>query len=494
MSLWHGRRRLVNRFRLILTPFFQFAGLPFTQVLSERDVQDAADAEAVAFGNHDGDVYTPALTLWAFLWQVLHKDRGSSCAAAVARVITLLATLGRKPCFSDTGAYCRPACPRDAGRARAKLSEPMLDRLITTVARRLESDVPGDWLWCGRRVKLVDGSTVSMPDTPANQQVYPQPRSQKPGLGFPIARIVVVLSLATRAMHGVALGPYHGKETGETALVRSLLDQFDQGDVLLADRFHGSYFALAMAQQRGVDSVVRLHQRRRSDFRCGRRLGKGDHLVQWAKPACASHADRPAKPAWMDEATYASMADMLTVREVQVQVEQPGFRVDRFVVVTTLTDAQRYPAARIAELYRLRWQAELDIRSIKEAMGMDILRCKTPQMVRKEILAHCLAYNLLCKILAQAALLHEQLPRELSFSGALHAVQAAWSGLMSLDAAMDRKIARAHLRSIASQRIGHRPGRIEPRAVKRRPKPHKLLNKPRAEARADIMARTAKQR
>jgi putative transposase len=308
-----------TRFGLLLRSFLQHRGLPFAQALPEESIQQAFNDEGASFGQGEGDVYTPALTLWAFLSQVLFKDEQRSCLAAVARVIVLLVALGKRPCSDDSGAYCR---------ARAKLSVPILRRLAVQVAEGCEQQVPREWLWKGRHVHLVDGSTISMPDTPANQAEYPQPTTQEPGLGFPIARLVVLLSLATAMVKDMALGPYAGKETGETALLRELLERFQAGDILLADRYFCSYFMMALLLERGVDFVTRLHQARTADFRRGRRLGPGDHLVEW---------QRPAKPEWMDQATYERMPVSIRVREVEVQVLQPGFRVDSFVVVTTLT-------------------------------------------------------------------------------------------------------------------------------------------------------------
>ena len=209
-----------TRFGLVLRSFLQHRGLPFAQALPAETIQQAFDDEGVSFGQGEGDVYTPALTLWAFLSQVLFKEEQRSCLAAVARVIVLLVALGKRPCSDDSGAYCR---------ARAKLPAPIIRRLTTQVADGCEQQVPQEWLWKGRHVHLVDGSTISMPDTAANQAEYPQPTTQEPGLGFPIARLVVLLSLATAMVKDMAIGPYAGKETGETALLRELLERFQAG-------------------------------------------------------------------------------------------------------------------------------------------------------------------------------------------------------------------------------------------------------------------------
>jgi hypothetical protein len=267
---------------------------------------------------------------------------------------------------------------------------------------------------------------------------------------------------------GLAIGPYKGKETGEPALLRELLHRFQAGDVFLGDCCYCSYFLLALLLAGGVDVVVRQHQCRRTDFRRGEQLGEADHLVVWQRPQC---------PEWMDEETYATIPETLTVRELRVRVDVRGFRVRELVVVTTLTDATCYPQHELARLFRLRWHVELDLRNIKASLRLDDLRGKTPEMVRREIWVHGLAYNLIRKVMAQAALRCEKLPRKLSFAGALSAVVGA---LAHASVADPRRL-------FTLAQVQHRPDRVEPRAIKRRPKPHKLLNKPRAEARAELL-------
>jgi putative transposase len=459
-----------TRFGLVLRSFLQHRGLPFAQALPEETIQQAFDDEGVSFGQGEGDVYTPALTLWAFLSQVLFKDEQRSCLAAVARVIVLLVALEKRPCSDDSGAYCR---------ARAKLPVPILRRLAVQVADGCEQQVPDEWLWKGRHVHLVDGSTISMPDTPANQAEYPQPTTQEPGLGFPIARLVVLLSLATAMVKDLAIGPYAGKETGETALLRELLERFKSGDIMLADRYFCSYFMIALLLERGVDFVARLHQARTADFRRGTRLGPGDHLVEW---------QRPAKPEWMDQETYERMPASLRVREVEVQVQQPGFRVDSFVVVTTLTDADQYSRDDIAELYHQRWLAELDIRTIKCTLGLDVLRCKSPEMVRRELWTGLLAYNLIRQSMLQAAVQAGLSPRQLSFTAALQKIAASWNTILVCQDAAVLLLIEIHLGDLATHQVGDRPDRVEPRAIKRRPKPQRLLTQPRQQARAALLA------
>lgn len=461
---------LSRRFQLMLASFQQRDGLPFASVLTESQIDEAFAAEEAVFAEAEEDVYTPAVTLWAFSSQTLFKQELRSCLAAVSRVVVLLAALGRKPPSDNTGDYCR---------ARAKVPEAVIRRLVLDTAARSEQQMPPEWLWFGHHVKLVDGTTATAADTLANQHDWPQQSSQAEGLGFPLLRIVVLLSLATAMVCGMAQGCHKGKETGETALFRELLGQLNAGDVLLADRYYCSYFQIALLQEMGVDFVTRLHQRRTADFRRGRSLGKGDHVITWS---------RPTKPTWMDHETYDRMPESLTLRELNVQVHEPGFRVESFVVVTTLVDARQYPHDDVADLYRKRWMAELDIRAIKDSMGLDILRCKSPEMVRKELWVGLLAYNLIRHTMAQAALQHGISPRQLSFTAALQKLAAAWCVLPLADPCLVEALGDAHLKHMAANRVGDRPNRIEPRAVKRRPKPHDLLTQPRAEARAALLA------
>src|SRR4051812_5134371 len=282
-------------------------------------VRGALAEEGVTF---NACTYTPLVTLCVFLSQVLDPDH--SCRAAVARLIVWLAIHRRKPCAPETNSYCE---------ARQRLPLGVVTRLVRQTARGIDGRAADAWLWKGRRVALVDGTTASMPDTPENQRAFPQSSAQGVGLGFPLVRMVAVISLATGVVRDLALGPYQGKETGETALLRTLLDGVGAGEIVLGDRCFASYFIIAALAQRGVDALFRMHQRRKYDFRRGRRVGIEDHVVTWTKPE---------RPDWMDEETYARVPEGLRVRELRVKVEQPGFRVNELVLVTTLLDAEAY--------------------------------------------------------------------------------------------------------------------------------------------------------
>lgn len=462
MSLYPPR----PTFATVLRSFASADGLPFGDALTEQDLHDACDAEGVDFGQGAAAVYTPAVTLWAFLAQCLSASK--SCVAAVARILVLRVALGLTPCAAGTGAYCK---------ARGKLPEALLRRLTLQVGSAVERQAPDAWRWHGRRVLLVDGFEVSMPDTPANQKAYPQLRNQKPGLGFPRLRLVALLAFATAGLLGAALGPCKGKGTGETELFRALLERLEAGDLVVADRYYCTWWIVALLTRRGVDACFRLHHLRHYDFRKGRRLGRDDHVVRWPKPE---------RPQWLDEATYAALPASLEVREVRVRVDRPGCRVRQLIVATTLTDERRYGAADVADLYHRRWHVELDVRAIKATLQMDVLSCKSPEMIRKEVWAHLLLYNLVRKVLAQAALAGEVAPRQLSFAGAVQTLDAfRWLLTVGAGDACGRLV-RALLLAVATHGVGNRPGRVEPREVKRRQKV-KLMTKPRAQRRAELL-------
>lgn len=417
-------------------------------------------------------LFPPPLTLWTFLLQVLSPD--GSCREALSRLRPWMIAKGQAPCSPNTGSYCK---------ARLRLPEGAVVSLARQSGRRLCALTPEAWLWKGRRVKIVDGSTVTMPDTPANQDTYPQQSGQQPGLGFPIARLVAVFDLACGALTTLGIGRYQGKATGEMALFRGQQSHLDRGDVVLADCYYSSYWTLAGLSREGIDYVGRQHHRRKTDFRRGQRLGREDHVTQWSKPV---------RPSWMDHATYAAFPDTLAVRELRVRVSRRGFRTQVLVVVTTLLDAVLYNAQDLAELYRERWHCELDLRALKVALGMDVLRCKTPEMIRKELWMYVLAYNLIRAVMVRAALAAGLCPRQLSFKGALQAVNGSIPALVLAEGVVVVALLDGLWASVAASRVGKRPNRVEPRAVKRRPKPHRLLKTPRPKARKRLeMGRAA---
>lgn len=414
-----------------------------------------------AFGSASSDwqgwVYTPAVTVWVFLSQCLSPDH--SCRDAVARLIAWRVSSGRQPCSADTGAYCT---------ARDHLPEAACHQLVCRTGKETEDQAPDDWLWNGRRVRVVDGAAITMADTPENQAEYPQIESQRAGCGFPLARIVVIFSLAVGTVLEAAIGQYRGKLTGENSMFRTLHDALSKGDIVLADRYFSGWFDVALLVERGVDAVIRKHQLRTTDFRTGIRLGHDDHLVVWAKPQ---------QPNWMTNEVYAALPEFLILREVRVRVRQRGFRTKTVVAVTTLLSPWGYAADEIGDLYRRRWQAELHLWSIKIALQMDHLRCKTPHRVRNELWMHLLAYNLVRRAMALAALQSGHRPWQVSFKGALQTLNQFLTQLNSARSVTAFCEALAH--AIATHLVGNRPDRYEPRVRKRRPKEYAYMTKPR---------------
>lgn len=425
--------------------------------LVDQETISAALGEASSLWQ--GWIYTPAVTVWVFLSQCLSADH--SCREAVARLAAWRTAQGLAPCSSDTGAYCT---------AREALPEAACQELVRRTGRDLESEAPESWLWQGRRVLVVDGSTVTMPDTAENQAEYPQAKTQAPGCGLPIARVLVVFSLAVGVVIEAAIGRYAGKRTGENSLFRTLHHTLTEDDVVLADRCYSGWFDIALLSQRGIDAVVRKHQLRPSDFRTGERLGKDDHLVRLAKPQ---------RPEWLSPEVYEALPAELLLREVRVRVKQRGFRTKSLVIVTTLLDAQEYSADQIAELYRRRWQAELHLRNLKIVLQMDHLRCKTPHRVRNEFYMHLVAYNLVRRVMALAAIEAKMLPWQISFKATMQSLN---SFLPLLASSMPLVAGcRALVKCITAHHVGNRPDRFEPRRIKRRPKSHDLLRRPRHE-------------
>ena len=435
----------------------QGAGQALRNVLPARELKRLVLEHAGAYRER---VYSPLRTLGLFVGQVLSGD--GACQDAVARNLSERTARGVAQCTLNTGPYCK---------ARQRLRLGFVRALQRALAASLERQQPANWRWRGRAVKLLDGTTVSMPDTPSNQAAFPQSRNQQPGLGFPLARLVAILSLGHAGVLAWAIGPCRGEQSSEQGLFRRLLDALQPGDLLLADGYHCTYWTLVMLKARGVDVLMHQHIRRKSDFRRGTRLARGDHIVQWSRPNC---------PWWMDPQTYAAIPESLTVREV---------RIAGRVLVTTLLDARSVCAAELDRLYASRWNIEVDLRSIKAELGMDVLRCKSPQMVEKEVAIHLLAYTLVRAVMAQAASLAGVLARALSFKAATQVLNAYQQQLRHSGTARVSVMIAHLLGSIATLRLPDRPDRVEPRAVKRRPKPHRLLTIPRDVARRQILAR-----
>ena len=456
---YFSQGRFRQQVRFLQQQFLQDGNLPFSDILSTELIKQAVTALQVGLVDC---VYTPLVTLCVFLGQVLSADH--SCRAAVARLIAYRVARKQRACSAETGAYCL---------ARKRLPEEFFSQIARQTGRQLDANAKSSWMWKNRRVYIFDGATVSMPDTYENQQAYPQPPQQKPGLGFPLMRIAVIFSLACGAVLDVGLCRYAGKGQSELALLRQMWSIFQPGSIMLADRLMCAWTELVMLKQRDVDSVCRFTSHRKADFRRGKRLGKDDHIVTWHKPT---------KPRSIDRQTYNTLPESLTIRECRVPIAQPGFRVKVVVIATTLLDHVAYPPSELAKLYRARWNAELDLRSLKQTLQMDVLRCKTPELVRKELWTHILAYNLIRTIMAQAAAKHDIAPRSVSFKGTMQTLEA-FQPLLELGATDDAgRLELYHdlLDVIASHRVGDRPDRYEPRLKKRRRNFYDWLTEPRA--------------
>src|SRR6266576_1581680 len=460
--------RLREQVRFLRRQYLQDGALPFSDILTDDFVRQAM----TAVGVWKDRIYTPLMTLWVFLTQVLSTDH--SCRGAVARFIAHRLSQGQSPCSSKTGAYCQ---------ARKRLPEKFLAAVTCLVGRALDAKVDPRWLWKGRRVYLFDGTTVSMPDTPENQKAYPQVYNQKRGVGFPIARVGALTSLACGAILNLGICRYAGKGQGEVSLLRRLWDVLRPGDVLLTDRLMANWLNILLLQQRGIELVARLNKANRTaDFRRGKRLDHHDHIVRWYKPTSIRSLDWHA---------HKALPEYITVQETLIPVAQPGFRTKTIVVVTTLLDREQTPPEDLATLYRARWNNELDLRSIKRTLQMHELRCKTPELVRKEIWTHILAYNLIRTVMAQAAAIHDLMPRSISFKGTIQTLEA-FQPLIELRGTHHRpsllQLYRHLLNAIATHRVADRPDRFEPRVKKRRLNHYGWLMRPRAEIKA-LMAK-----
>lgn len=440
--------------------FAQHDSLPFSDVLAASTVQDALRSLGVRFYD---SLYNPVTVLRLFLGQVMHAN--PTLAATVESFLAWRLGQGMSPCSTNTGGYAK---------ARQRLPESLLAMLARHTGQEAARSAAAAWRWLGRTVKVFDGSTVSMPDTPENQAAYPQSRSQKPGVGFPLARIGVLFSLSVGTVLDLGIRKWAGKFQSELAMLRAMFSQFDPGDVLLTDRYLCSYMEIAMLRVHQVDFVGRMHANRKVDFRRGRWIGVDDHLVEWIKPK---------RPDWMSLEQYAALPDTMLMRELRYRVERNGYRPRTMVIATTLVDTTAYPGEDIAELYGLRWDAEINLRSLKTMMNMDVLRCETPEMVRKEIWAHLLAYNLIRTVIAQAAIAHDKHPRQISFTRAMRTMEAFRPTLAHARRNELPTLYKQMLREIASHEVANRPNRLEPRQRKRRPKPYPLMTKPRHEAR-----------
>jgi hypothetical protein len=403
-------------------------------------------------------IYTLQLTFECFLWQLLNPK--TSCREVVRQVQALFQLHEQGPVQDGDSGYVQ---------ARLRLPRERFEQALSATAQNADRRVRPLGQLQGRPVKVADGSTTQMPDTAQNQRRYPQPPSQKPGCGFPVLKFVVLFSLASGALLNVFLGSLHHHDL---RLLRGLWDQLKKGDILLGDRAYGEYTTLAGLPSQGVDVVARLHHRRKVDFRKARRLGKNDGLFVLTKGCQQSEI--------LSAAQWALLPAQITVRIIRFTTTIRGFRSRRVTLVTTLLNPKLYPAQDLVALYARRWRLELCLRDLKTTMGMEVLRCKTPDMAEKELLAYLVAHNLIRCVMAEAVARDPGDLERVSFKGSVDALRQYSAAIAQ---ARNRKIRcqlwEDLLGNLVRDLVRKRPQRTEPRAVKRRPKPYPLLNQPR---------------
>ncbi len=466
-----------RNFDVIKDSMLQSDELPLSEVIDCDQWQEIFDAHEIDFGNDEDSVYTPAIALWALISQTFFKEEMRSCKAAVGRVASLWAMLGKTVCSTNTGAYCR---------ARSKITWQAVRDICCQLAESAEAifdhqnfdtdleqhDVVADAqsVATSGRILLVDGFTVTAADTPENQEVFPQNPSQKEGLGFPLIRGVSLISMVTGLLVDLMLGPYAGKQSGETALMWQILDRLQAGDTLVADCYYCSYWIVAACKNKGVNIVMKNHHKRDDEPLGAKRIDRHQRTTVWLRPQC---------PTWMSKEEYAQMPKQIEIRLVDIVIDQPGFRSKKFTIATTMLQREVFTRDWLMSVYRSRWLVELDIRAIKCSLGMDIVRAKTPAMVQTEIWSCLLAYNLIRMKMLQSCAANGRMPRTLSFTTTMQLLANNW---ILASVMLTNELVELGCQISSSQIVGNRPDRIEPRANKRRSKAIALLTKPRRKA------------
>lgn len=469
-------------FALIKDSMLQSNELPLADVLDGNQWQEIFAAHEIGFGKDEGSIYTPAITLWALISQVFFKDEMRSCKAAVGRIASLWASLGKIICNTNSGAYCRARAKiswkavRDICCQIAQDTEAMYDaQEVDPELKRHDVVAEAQSIVTSGCILLVDGFTVTAADSTENQEVFPQNPSQKEGLGFPIIRGVSLISMVTGLLVDLVLGAYAGKQSGETALLWQMLGQLKPGDTLVADCFYCTYWIVVACKIKDVNLVMKNHDKRDDDPLGANRIDKHQRTTVWL---------RPQRPDWMSEEEYAACPEQIEIRLVDVIIEQPGFRSKKYTIATTILDTKVFTRDWITNVYRSRWLVELDIRSIKCSLGMDTVRAKTPEMVRTEIWSCLLAYNLIRMKMLQSCAAKGRMPRTLSFATTQQLLANNW---LLASVMLTAELIELGQQTSVSEIVGHRPDRVEPRANKRRPKLLALLTKPRAQAKLELI-------
>jgi hypothetical protein len=455
---------MTNRAEILKQKFQHSIALPFEQVLPEAVVQQVLQDQGVKYREM---LYTPMVVLWTWLSQVLDSDK--SLSHAVKRVIAWIAAAQADVPSADTGAYSK---------ARKRLPLGVLKPLLRQTATELTAQIKPEQQWCGRRVKAYDGTTVLMSDTPANQAAYPQHSNQKVGCGFPLAKLVVWFCATTGAVLEVAIAAF---STSEWQLSRQLYATLQREEVVVADSAYGTYVDLALVRSQGADAVFRKHHARHCDFRRGKKLGIGDHIVQWQRPARC--------PPSMSLSDFEALPESIEVREVHLLIQQPGFRPKEIILVTTLLDPKHYSKAKLAELYQLRWQAtEVNLKHLKTTLKMEMIAAKTPEMVQKDIYMHLLAYNLLRTLMWQSVQSTAVSPLRLSLQQTRQQFNHFRPQFAMATGQQRRQFYTTLLKVISTLLVPLRPNRVEPRVVKRRPKPFPRMQQPRSVLKTKLAA------
>ena len=434
-------------------------GARFAGILGPDTIAEIASLRDVHFGR----IYTAGLVLYAWLGQAAGPDK--TCRSAVLRLAIVSMHLGRQACSTATGGFCR---------ARAKLSPLFVRDLTVRLGEEVEAAAPKEWLYKGRPVILVDGTLIRLPDTPENLKKYPQQTHQVPGTSATSMRLVLMIALATGVLLGAAQGAYKGKGTGEMSLLHELLAGVRSNDLLVGDRYYGSYHLLSMLRVAGADGCFRLSTGRQTHFLDGTAIGgdEDDRIQVWLKPT--------TRPRGVDAEQWNRVPETILVRVLRYEVKRKGFRCKEVNLVTTLTDADSNRKADRANLYKERWSVELDIRAIKRAMEMHEMTSKTPQRIETDLWVHLLHYNLVRRTMAQAAWDKGRKPREVSFTETARVLNEFGDALRrgEIDEATRTK-------AITAIKVGNRSGRYEPREVKRQPRKYKERKKARAERREE---------
>jgi Transposase DDE domain len=440
-------------FRAVRNKFARDDGLPFGRLLPRDYVLGVLESEGHSYRAR---VFDPLTTLWGWLSQSLSQDK--SLNEVVSRVLAHRVAAGLPIISASSSSYSD---------ARSRFPGEAMKRMAREIGRKVHESADDAWLWHGRQVFLCDGTGLSMPDTVENQLAYPQADQSRRGLGFPLLRAVALISLSTGAVVDFAFGRSEGKGTGEGNLLHSIAGSITPGSVLVADKYYPSYKTIVMLQRRGVDLVSISHASRKVDFSAGEQLGSKDHIVEWVRPTHKRNI-------WPEG--LADTPERIAVREFEIDIINRNGKHEKAIVVSTITDPS-VPQQELSDLYLKRWNAELDLRSIKQSMHLDVLRCKTPEMIAKEIWCHLLAYNLLRGVMTESAKRNAVEPRQLSVKGAMQAVESFTAPMMAIDG--NEAIYHALLGTIAAHRVANRPGRLEPRLKKRRHAWKHYMMKPR---------------